>query len=642
MADDRRAKRGRARNRLRGSWRLLREHGPLEGLRRAARDWNRLGRAGATYGEWLERHGTLSRAGMADLESRLGALPERPLISVLMPVYDPPAGALREAIGSLREQVYADWELCAVDDASPAPHVADVLGEASAADPRIRTMRRERNGGISAASDDALAMARGRWIALFDHDDRLAPEALAHVALALAERPDADMLYTDEDHIDVRGRRVDPYFKPGFSVAHLLEQNFLNHLGVYRADLVRTAGGFRSSSDGSQDHDLALRCLAHSDPSRIVHVRRVLYHWRMGGGLSVSERRLEACAEAARHAVAEHVGGTVGETGAAPTDRPVVVPHPIVPGAQRIRWPIPDPAPLVTAIVPTRDAGDLVRQCLEGLLHRTDYPAVEALIVDNGSTDPASLATFSALADDPRVGVLSSPGPFNYAALNNEAAAEARGELLLLLNNDIDVIDPDWLREMVGQALRPGIGIVGAKLLYGDGTVQHAGVRLGMGHFAGGPGVAGHLGVRAARDDPGYRGLYAHTREVSAVTAACMLIRREAFEAVGGLDAERLPVAFNDIDLCLRVRARGWRTIYAAHAVLHHLESATRGSDMEGEKLARFTREVGAMRERWGDALLDDPFYSPLFRYDAGDFEFERGPLPPALGGPVPEASDGR
>lgn len=626
---DWKGKRERAANRIGGSYRLLREYGPAEGGRLAVRNWSRMGRPAGEYADWVRRCDTMDEGAQRALALRVEALKERPLISVVMPVYDPPAAVLREAIASVRAQVYGNWELCIANDASREPHVRRILDEAARSDPRIRVEHRAENGNISAASNTALAMARGAWIALLDHDDVLPAKALATVAVALAEHPHADILYSDEDKIDELGHRFEPYFKPDFSVAQLLEQNLINHLGVYRTDLVREAGGFREGFEGSQDHDLALRCLARSDPSRVVHLREVLYHWRPGGGESVSEARLEQCVSAARRAIADYVGGHVrdrsAERVAAPSaaDPPVVEANPVVPSWHRVRWPLPADPPLVSAIVPTRDAGDLVEQCVSGLLERTDYPALEVVLVDNGSTDPASLATFERLSADPRVRVLRRPGPFNYSALNNAAAREARGDLLLLINNDIDVIGADWLAEMVGQALRPEVGIVGAKLLYGNGTVQHAGVRLGAGRFKGGPGVAGHLGLHKPPDAPGHGGLYAITREVSAVTAACMLVRREAFEAAGGLDERELTVAFNDIDLCLKARAAGWRVVYAAHAVLHHLESATRGSDLEGEKLARFTREANVMRERWAPSLDDDPFYSPRFDHRSEDFTLD-------------------
>ena len=448
------------------------------------------------------------------------------------------------------------------------------------------------------------------WIVMIERYAIPSERALAELALALTEArrhgSDPVIVYGDEDHVDGSGRRSEPLFKPRFGIDRLLGGDLLGGLVAVRAEAARSVGGVRSGS--APVMDLALRVLARMPEATVLHVREVLAH-RL-------EARTPADAKAERPLIATYL-----ESQAADTARPATVePDPLLPTAHRIAWPLPDDPPLVSVIVPTRDAGGLVRQCLDGVLNRTGYPRVEILLVDNGSTDPASLATFRDLASDERVRVIERPGPFNYAALNNDAAREANGALLLLLNNDIDVIGPRWLDELVSLAARPGVGIVGAKLLFADGRVQHGGIRLGMGEFRGTPHVAGHLGLFLRADDPSYMGDQAITRDVGAVTAACMMVRREAYEAVGGMDEARLPVAFNDVDLCLRVREAGWRVLYAPHATLHHLESATRGSDAKGEKLERFARDVRAMRERWGERLDDDPFYSTRFDYSAGDY----------------------
>jgi GT2 family glycosyltransferase len=288
-------------------------------------------------------------------------------------------------------------------------------------------------------------------------------------------------------------------------------------------------------------------------------------------------------------------------------------------------WPLPDPAPLVSVIVPTRDRAGLLGAVAEGVLRRTDYPAIEFLVVDNGSEEPETLALFDRLRADPRVRILAAPGPFNYAALNNQAAAEARGEVLLLLNNDIEVIEPGWLREMVSHAVRPEVGAVGAKLLYADGSLQHGGV------VAGAAGVAGHYLVGSLPGDGGYFGSLALVREVSAVTGACLALRRAVFDRVGGLDAANLAVAFNDVDLCLRIREAGYRILWTPFAELYHLESASRGKDVAPEKVRRFAAEIGYMKRRWGKALLQDPFYSPWFSLDGAQCALAREPrrIPP-------------
>ncbi|WP_217362977.1 glycosyltransferase [Roseicella sp. DB1501] len=565
------------------------------------------------YARWIARFDTLRETDRAAIRAHIAAMPAPPLISVVMPAYETPEPLLRAAIASVRAQLWPHWELCIADDASPSPHVARVLAEIAAEEPRLRWMRRERNGHISAASNSALALARGDYVALLDHDDLLAETALYEVAAAIEADPEAAVLYSDEDKLDAEGQRFGAYFKPDFDPDLLLGQNFVSHLGVYRRDLLERLGGLREGLEGSQDHDLALRAAAAVGPARVRHIPAILYHWRQTGQAdSFSQAQLERCTAASRRAVAD----LLAAQGVAAR----LEPSPLAPSHTRVVWPLPEPAPLVSVIVPTRDRAALLAACAEGVLHKTDYPAIELLILDNGSEEAETLALFERLRADPRVRILASPGPFNYAALNNEAAAAARGEVLLLLNNDIEVIEPGWLRELVGQAMRPEVGAVGAKLLYADGRLQHGGVVIGIG------GVADHYLLRSPPGDSGYFGSLALVREVAAVTGACLALRRSVYEAVGGLDAENLAVAFNDIDLCLRIREAGWRILWTPFAQLYHLESASRGKDHAPEKARRFAREIAYMKRRWGETLLRDPFYSRWMSLDGAHCALAREP----------------
>ena len=378
----------------------------------------------------------------------------------------------------------------------------------------------------------------------------------------------------------------------------MLGQNLINHLGVYRRSLMERLGGFQVGMEGSQDYDLALRAVAETTPDRIVHIPRVLYHWRQAGRTrSFSESALDRCASNGRRAVQAFLD-TV-QPGAC------VQPAPAVPAWNRVIYPIPQPEPLVSVIIPTRNHANLLARTMDGVLNRTDYPALEVLIVDNGSDEPTALSLLARLERDDRVRVLRCPGPFNYSALNNRAVRDSTGELILLLNNDIDVINPDWLREMVSHAIRPGIGAVGAKLLYPNGTIQHGGVTVGVG------GVAGHQYLHKPHDHTGYFGHLTLVRSVTAVTGACLMLRRQAYLEAGGLDDVSLPVAFNDIDLCLRLVERGYRNLWTPYAELYHYELASRGLDLVGEKAARFQREVAVMRQRWGDVLDNDRYWNP-------------------------------
>jgi len=558
----------------------------------------------AEYRAWIQAYDTLSDDDRDAIRAHIDRFAEQPPISVVMTAWRSDEFLLHEAVASVRSQLYPHWELCIADDGSPGEATWNALTALAAEDPRIKIVRREANGGIAAATNSALALATGEFVAFLDHDDLLAERALYEVAAELDVHPDADLIFSDEDKIDERGVRSQPHHKTDWNAELMLGVNDVNHLTVVRRSLLGELGGLREGFDGAQDHDLVLRAAERATPVRIRHIPWVLYHWRWQGKQgSYSRARADQCAAAAARAVQEHLG----RTGQAATAE-------VAPGAQRwlrVRREVAAPKPLVTVIVPTRDRADLVAQCADGVLSRTAYAPLELLIVDNDSEEPATRALFGRLSQDPRVRVLPAPGLFNFSGLNNLAAAEARGEVLVLLNNDISMIGPDWLDEMVAQAIRPNVGAVGAKLYYPDRTLQHAGVVLGVGDVA--ERVAGHLYAGAGSNHPGYQGHLALPRNVSAVTAACLAIRREVYQSVGGMDAERLAVAFNDVDLCLKVRAAGYDIVWTPHAELFHHESASRGSDLAPEKVARFQREVRVMRERWGPVLDSDPFYGPVF-----------------------------
>lgn len=572
------------------------------------------------YDRWVQQCDTLTDDDRVAIRTHIDRLSHQPLISVVMPVYETSERLLREAIASVRAQLYPNWELCIADDASPSDTPTRMLMEAAAEDQRIKWIRRDSNGNIAAATNSAIALATGEFVALMDHDDLLAEQALYEVAVELNAHPNTDLLYTDEDQVDAVGRRFQPYFKPDWNIDLLLGHNVFSHLGVYRRSLLQRIGGLREGLvDGSQDYDLALRGAAASESSRIRHIPAVLYHWRrMNDPSSFSQMQLDRCIEAAHRSIRDYLqtNGPQAE----------VLPAPAAPLWTRVRWPLSDPAPHVSLIVLTRDKPELLARCAAGLLHRTDYSNLDVLIVDNDSRDPQALALLDRLQQDRRVRVLPSPGPFNYAALNNAAVREVAGDIVVLLNNDIDVIDGGWLREMASLAMRPEVGAVGAKLLYGDGRIQHAGVVLGVGTHAGGPGVAGHFGLSTHSSDIGYYGQFGLTRELSAVTGACLALRKEVYQAVGGMDAEHLPVSFNDVDLCLRIREHGLRVIWTPFAELYHMESASRGQDQTATQIARAAQEADTMRGRWGTELDNDPFYNPNF--DRGDHLFHLS-IPP-------------
>ena len=545
------------------------------------------------YAKWLRRAEPVVSA--EQVAARLAALPRRPLLSVVMPVYQAPERWLRKALDSVLTQHYPDWELCVSDDASPSPHVRTVLQEYQQRDPRIKVVFRARNGHISESSNSALEVASGDYMVLLDHDDELHPEALLLVAETLGRHPDAQLLYSDEDKIDEDGRRFDAYFKADWNYDLFLGQNCISHLGIYALPLVREIGGFRKGLEGSQDWDLALRCIERIRPEQIVHIPRVLYHWRaIQGSTALAAGEKNYAVVAGRRAVAEHLQrtGQDGEVSILPASM------------MRVQRVLPAPAPKVSLVIPTRDRVDLLRVCVDSILERSSYPDYEILIVDNGSVEPQTLAYFEQVGARDNVRVLPYPGEFNYSAINNFAVAQARGQVIGLVNNDIEVISADWMEEMVSHAMRPDAGAVGAMLYYPDDTIQHAGVLVGL------CGVAGHIGSCQPRGSAGYFGRMLLAQQLTAVTAACLLVRKSVYDEVGGLD-EQLRVAFNDVDLCLRIDAKGYRNLWTPFAELYHHESASRGLEDNPVKQARFASEVEFMRERWGDALLLDRAYNP-------------------------------
>jgi len=479
--------------------------------------------------------------------------------------------------------------LCIVDTGSTSAHVRQLLETAAREDPRIQLELRS-GTGQALAWNAALSLATGEFVALLDPEDELAEHALYVLAEEFESHPDADLAYSDDDRIDGQGRFVDPHFKPDWNLDLLRSHDYIARLCAMRRERVVDVGGYRAGFRGSESYDLCLRVARNG---HVRHVPFVLYHRRLHG--------LGDSGDAAVRAVQEHLGSSA---------QAAVGP---LPDTRRMRWPIPDPAPLVSLVIPTRDALPLLETCVESILHTTEYKSFEIIVIDNQSAARDTLAYFSALQQRGVARVVRFDQPFNFSAINNAGVREARGQVVALLNNDLEAIEPGWLEEMVSHALRPEIGAVGARLLYPDRTVQHGGILLGVG------GVAGHAHKLSPERDPGYFRRAQVAQEMSAVTAACLAIRRETYLAVGGFD-ETLAVAFNDVDFCLRVGETGLRNLWTPFATLIHHESRSRGADDTASKRARFHQEIRRMHARWGDVLQNDPAYNSNLTLESEDF----------------------
>ncbi len=523
-----------------------------------------------------------------------------PRFSILTPVYDTPAEILWAMLESVRAQSFGDWELCLVDDLSPSPHVLAMLEGAAAEDKRIRLLRREQNGGIVAASNDAVEMARGEFLALLDHDDELHPDALALVQEALRRDPYADYVYTDEDKIDLQGRHSAPFFKPDWSPERMRAQMYTCHLSVFRRHLVEAVGGFHAEYEGAQDWDLVLRTTERA--RSVLHVPRVLYHWRIHEASTAGGEAAKPWAyEAAKLAIQEHLEriGMRARSERDPGDA----------GVYRLRPDLGEEQPKVSIVIPTRGTVRevryenvvLVEHCVRSILERSSYSNYEIVVVQDADTDPAVLERLRLLAGQ-RLKLVEYAEPWNFSAKINLGAAAADGEHLLLLNDDIEVVTPEWLERLVMHSELPGVGAVGAKLLVQDGRIQHAGIRFTEG-------LPGHPYYGFSRDYRGYANGAVVVQDCLAVTGACLITRREVFEGVGGFDV-RLPVNYNDVDYCLKLRASNFRSVFDPDTVLYHFESSSRPTDVEDW-------EKETLRRRWAETTVPDPYTNPNLRHES-------------------------
>lgn len=557
-----------------------------------------------SYESWILNN-ELTSKDLEGIHDEIESFAYKPLISIILPVYNVEEKWLRLCIDSVVNQLYPNWELCISDDASTKPHIKKVLNEYAQKDNRIKVVFRNKNGHISESSNSGLEVATGEYIGLLDHDDELTVDALYENIKLLNQHPEADIVYSDEDKISEDGVRHSPYFKPDWSPDLLLSQMYTCHFSIYRKNLVDQVGGFRKGYEGSQDYDLVLRVSELTE--HIYHIPKILYHWRTIAGSTALQGSsksythisgMKALEDAlSRRRVNGWVEGVEG-----------------IPNLYQVSYKL-EKEPFVSIVIPNKNLADVLDKCLISIFNKTTYSNYEVIVVDNGSN---TLDTFEVYkkwvaAEPDRFRYFEYDIPFNYSQINNFGVKQTHGELILLLNNDVEVITPNWLTEMAGQAMRPEIGAVGACLYYPDNTIQHAGVVLGIG------GVAGHSHKHFRASEKGYFSRLKMISNYTAVTAACLMVRKDIYQEVGGLE-EDLKVAFNDVDFCLKIWKAGYRNIWLPQVQLYHYESKSRGYEDTPEKQLRFKREIDLMRGKWAYILDKDPCYNPNLSKVREDF----------------------
>lgn len=543
------------------------------------------------YGPWYEAYIPDEKTLEAQRKHKFDYTP---LISIAVPAYQTPVEFLKQMIGSLIAQTYPEWELCIANASPDNEEMQRVLADYSAKDPRVRFCNLKENLGIAENTNRAFAMAKGEFMGLLDHDDLLAPNALYEIVQALQDHPQADALYTDEDKVTTElDEHFQPHLKSDFNLDLLRSNNYICHFFVVRRSIVEKAGGFRKEFDGAQDYDFIFRCTEKA--REVLHVPEILYHWRTHKASTADNPASKMYAfEAGKRAIEANLERT-GTKG--------TVSHTQDLGFYRVKYPVQG-NPLVSVIIPNKDEKETLQTCLEMLEKNTSYQNFEIIIIENNSTTDEIFRYYKELSKDPRIHLLRWGKEFNYSAINNFGVAHAKGEYLLFLNNDVKSINSDWMEEMLGVCQRPEVGGVGAKLIYPDNTIQHAGCVVGMG------GIAGHMFVDMPADRTGYLHKASLLQDMSAVTAACLMMKKEVFEEAGGF-TEDLAVAFNDVDLCLKVRRNDHLIVYDPYAKLYHMESKTRGAEDSKEKVRRFQTEIEYMRCHWPDILKNgDPYYN--------------------------------
>lgn len=539
------------------------------------------------YKKWIEQN----ESDIYDIED----LEFNPLISIITPTYNTPKKYLEEMIESVLKQTYKNFELCIADDASTSKDTIETLKKYEN-HPNIKITYRNENGHISEASNSALGLATGEYIVFLDHDDMLSPNALYEMVKKLNENRELKLIYSDEDKIDESNNRFTPHFKSGWNPDLFYSQNYICHLTLLKTNIVKDIGGFRKGYEGSQDYDLLIRYIDIINEKEIDRIEKILYHWRAIKGstaLNSDEKTYS------------HINGLKAlQDYFYNKDKKIVVEDGLLPNTYKVNYPIPENQPKVSIIIPTKNKYTLLSKCISSILEKTTYKNYEIIIINNGSNGPKILKYFEKIKNHNKIKILDYDKPFNYSAINNYAVEHSDGEIIALLNNDVEIISNNWLTEMVLHVIRPEIGAVGAKLYYDNDTIQHAGVILGIG------GVAGHSHKYFDKKAHGYHSRLKLTQNLSAVTAACLIVRKKLYEEVNGLDVSNLKVAFNDVDFCLKVLEKGYKNIWTPYVEMYHHESISRGKEDCPEKIERFNKEIEYMKISWGKFLEKDNYYN--------------------------------
>ncbi|KKT69545.1 MAG: Glycosyl transferase family 2, partial [Candidatus Moranbacteria bacterium GW2011_GWF1_44_4] len=563
------------------------------------------------YEKWVEKN---EKWDSVEIEKEIEKFKYKPKISIITPVYNVDPKWLDKCIESVRSQFYENWELRLHDDASTKKETVECLKKwEKKDDKRIKISYGKENQHISGASNEALKLATGEFVALLDNDDELSPNALFENAKLINEHSEADFIYSDEDKIETNGKRNDPFFKPDWSPDLFLSQMYTCHLGVYRKSIINEIGGFRKGYEGSQDYDLVLRFIEKTKPENIFHIPKILYHWKkIPGSMARNEIAKDYTAAAAQKALKDYLvrNNIEGE-----------VLDGKFPGTYRVKRKILG-NPKISIVIPFRDKVKVLDTCVKSILEKTSYSNYEIILVDNQSNENKTADYLKSIKENEKVKLIKYDRPFNFSAINNYATKKCHGDYILFLNNDVEVISPEWLNSMVEHIQRKEVGAVGAKLLYFDNTIQHAGVVVGPG------GVAGHAFKTFSDEETGYFSHHHLIKNYNVVTAACILVKKEVFEKVGSFDESNLPVAFNDVDLCLKIREAGYLIVWTPFAKLYHYESLSRGNDedfkeSDPKEYERVMSERIYAKNKWKKYIENDPYYSPNLTQKKEDFSIK-------------------